>query len=96
MIQRINAAKLRQTLGQVMNNVNLNNEEYIVERKGKPLAAIVPVWMVRKKQEMAEQGLKILQEARTNISGNNNLSAGDVDELICDAIARVRRASTQI
>jgi prevent-host-death family protein len=43
MLKKISAIKVRQNLGQVMNEVALKEDEYIVERAGKPLVAIIPI-----------------------------------------------------
>lgn len=43
MLKTVSAIKVRQNLGQVMNEVALKDDEYIVERAGKPLVAIIPV-----------------------------------------------------
>ena len=55
MLKKVSAIKARQNLGQVMNEVALKEDEYIVERAGKPLVAIIPVekyfGMVREREE---------------------------------------------
>ncbi len=43
MLKTVSAIKVRQNLGQVMNEVALKDDEYIVERAGKPLVAIIPI-----------------------------------------------------
>lgn len=43
MLKTVSAIKARQNLGQVMNEVFLKDDEYIVERSGKPLVAIIPI-----------------------------------------------------
>ncbi|MEW6713801.1 MAG: type II toxin-antitoxin system Phd/YefM family antitoxin [Nitrospirota bacterium] len=43
MLKTISAIKARQNLGQVMNEVSLKEDEYIIERAGKPLVAIIPI-----------------------------------------------------
>jgi prevent-host-death family protein len=43
MLKTISAIKARQNLGQVMNEVALKEDEYIIERAGKPLVAIIPI-----------------------------------------------------
>lgn len=43
MLKTVSALKVRQNLGQVMNEVFLKDDEYIVERSGKPLVAIIPI-----------------------------------------------------
>jgi prevent-host-death family protein len=40
----INAMKARQNLGTLLNEVSLKNDQFIIERKGKPQAAVIPIW----------------------------------------------------
>lgn len=41
MLKKISAMKARQNLGQIMNEVSLRGDDYIIERAGKPLVAVV-------------------------------------------------------
>lgn len=41
MVKRISALKARHNLGQLLNEVSLRGDIYIIERAGKPLAALV-------------------------------------------------------
>jgi len=50
MLKKISAMKVRQNLGQVMNEVALRGDDYVVERAGKPLVAIIPMEKYRKLQ----------------------------------------------
>jgi prevent-host-death family protein len=50
MLKKISAMKARQNLGQVMNEVALRGDDYVVERAGKPLVAIIPMEKYRKFQ----------------------------------------------
>ncbi len=50
MLKKISAMKVRQNLGQVMNEVTLRGDDYIVERAGKPMVAIIPMEKYRKIQ----------------------------------------------
>jgi len=43
MLKTVSAIKVRQNLGQVMNEVSITSDEYIVERAGKPLVAIISI-----------------------------------------------------
>jgi len=51
MFQRLSPLDLRKRLGDVLNRVSLRHDQFIIERKGKPLAAVVPVekleWLER-------------------------------------------------
>lgn len=42
-MKKISAMQARQGFGEILNQVNLLNEEFVVERAGKSLAKIVPV-----------------------------------------------------
>jgi prevent-host-death family protein len=48
MIKKISAMKARQNLGQVMNEVALRGDDYVIERAGKPLVAIIPMEKYRR------------------------------------------------
>ena len=43
MTERISTLEVRQRLGDMLNRVALRHDEFVIERKGKPLAALVPV-----------------------------------------------------
>ena len=50
----------RQTLGQIMNEVALKGDDYIVERAGKPLVAIISMEkyeVIQKERDVALQSL---------------------------------------
>jgi len=51
MYKKISALKVRQNLGQVMNEVALRGDEYIIERAGKPLVAMIPIEKYQSLQE---------------------------------------------
>ena len=53
MLKKVSAIKARQNLGQIMNEVFLKEDEYIIERAGKPLVAIISVekyWQMQKEK----------------------------------------------
>ena len=43
MAERVSTIDVRQRIGDMLNRVALRHDEFIIERKGKPLAALVPV-----------------------------------------------------
>jgi len=43
MLKIVSAMEARKTLGQIMNEVSIRNDEYIIERAGKPLVAVITV-----------------------------------------------------
>lgn len=43
MTEKVSTITVRQRIGDMLNRVALRHDEFIIERKGKPLAALVPV-----------------------------------------------------
>jgi prevent-host-death family protein len=64
MAKRISAMDLRKRLGQIMNEVSLRDDEYVIERDGKPLAALVPLWKLKQLEERKEGFWKKVEEFR--------------------------------
>lgn len=46
---------LRKRLGHVMNEVQLKDDSYIIERDGKAMAALVPLWKLEQLEERRKQ-----------------------------------------
>ena len=51
MLKKISAMKARQNLGQLLNEVSIRGDAYIIERAGKPLAALVDMEKFQQLQE---------------------------------------------
>ena len=77
MIEKISTLEVRQRLGDILNRVALRNDEFIIERKGKPLAAVVPV-------ERLEQ---MRRAARIHLQQVLELQEGEVSEAQAERVA---------
>lgn len=55
MIDRISTMDVRQRIGDLLNRVALRHDEFIIERKGKPLAALVPVERLEQMRRFARR-----------------------------------------
>ena len=58
-VKKINAMRVRQRLGELLNEVYYRGDTFIVERDGKPLAALVPLSLLdewQKKSSPAKTG----------------------------------------
>ena len=89
MLRKISAVKVRQNLGEVMNEVALRGDDYIIERAGKPLVAIIPMEKYRKLQKDLEDfygDVKAFQEKAKGVDSKV------VDEAIEEAIAAAKAA----
>jgi prevent-host-death family protein len=57
--------EVRQRIGDMLNRVALRHDEFIIERKGKALAALVPVERLEQMREFARRQLRVFfQEQR--------------------------------
>ena len=53
---------LRQRIGDMLDRVALNHDEFVIERKGKPLAALVPIERLEQMRRFARRhALELLE-----------------------------------
>jgi len=92
MYKKISALKVRQNLGQIMNEVSLRGDDYIIERAGKPLVAMIPIEKYQSMQEEADKFFESLDQLRTNVKKEDqNGMSGLIDE----AVRSYRKAKTK-
>jgi prevent-host-death family protein len=46
MVKKVTAIKARKNLGELLEEVYYRGDQYVIERAGKPMAAIVPLWQL--------------------------------------------------
>lgn len=65
MREKVSTLDVRQRIGDLLNRVALRHDEFVIGRKGKPLAALVPVERLDQMRRFAKQhGLEILDRQR--------------------------------
>ena len=57
MTEKVTTLDMRRSLGDILNRVSLRHDEFVIERKGKPLAALVPVEKLEELTRMARRFL---------------------------------------
>jgi prevent-host-death family protein len=62
MTENVSTAHIRQRIGELLDRVALRRDEFIIERKGKPMAALVSVERLQQLTRLARQGLRDLLE----------------------------------
>ena len=62
MVKKITAVKARQNLGQIMNEVSLLGDDYMIERAGKPLAVIISIDKYQSIQAKREEAARCLNQ----------------------------------
>jgi prevent-host-death family protein len=55
MIKTLTAIKARQNLGEVLEEVYYNGDQFIIERAGKPMAAVVPLWQMQTRKKHSDR-----------------------------------------
>lgn len=55
MAQKVSTMDVRARIGDMLNRVALRHDEFIIERKGKPLAALVPVERLEQMRRFARR-----------------------------------------
>lgn len=55
MSERVSTLDVRQRIGDLLNRVALRRDEFVIERKGKALAALVPVERLEQMQRFARR-----------------------------------------
>lgn len=68
MTEKISTIDVRQRIGDLLNRVALRNDEFIIERKGKALAALVPVGRLEQMRRFARlHALDFIDEQKGNV-----------------------------
>ena len=85
MTRTISTMEARRQLGDILNRVALRHDQYIIERKGQALAAVVPVERLEQMQRAAELHLLDVLERQ-----ESRLPQAEADALANEAKHRSR------
>ncbi len=88
MLKIVSAIKVRQNLGLVMNEVALKSDEYIVERAGKPLVAIIPIEKFLSMKKEREEFFRLYDQIQGQAKPG---SADEIDRDLDEAVTAVRQ-----
>jgi prevent-host-death family protein len=92
MTEKISTADVRLRIGDLLNRVALRGDEFVIERKGRPMAALVPVARMEQLRRLARDGLIEFLESR----GESDLTEDESMKLALEAQrwarTRARRA----
>ena len=87
MAKKINALKARQRLGQLLEDVCYQNEQYVIERAGKPMAAVVPVWQLEERAKRRERFFATVDDIRQK---NKRVKPRTIEQEVAKAVKAVR------
>ena len=67
MTEKVSTIDVRQRIGDLLNRVALRHDEFVIERKGKPLAALVPIERLEQMRRFARRhALGLLEERKAS------------------------------
>lgn len=92
MYKKISALKARQNLGQVMNEAALKGDDYIIERAGKPLVAVIPIEKYQSLQQEIEEFFEALSQMRANLKEKDEK---EMDVLVEEAVRSYRKPKSR-
>jgi len=85
----ISTLDVRQRLGDLLNRVALRHDEYVIARKGHPVAALVPVEKLEQMRRIARRhALAFLDQQK-----GGQLSQADAESLALEAQRWARKAT---
>jgi prevent-host-death family protein len=87
MTEKVSTLEIRQRLGHILNRVALRNDQFIIERKGKPLAAMVPVERLEQMRRAAR--IHLLQVLKRQ---EGQVTAAQAERIADEAKHRARKA----
>ena len=87
MVKKVNALKARQNFGQMLEEVYYKGDQFIIERAGKPMAAVIPLWQLEAWQKRREQFFVAVEEVQQK---NQAVKSAVIEQEIREAIRAVR------
>ncbi|MEW6676205.1 MAG: type II toxin-antitoxin system Phd/YefM family antitoxin [Nitrospirota bacterium] len=78
----------RKKLGDLVDGARLRGDQYIISKKGKPAAAIVPIEIVKRHEESKKALLRLIEEVHEK---NKEKKAEEIENLIDEAVKWARR-----
>jgi len=74
----VTALKARQILGTIMNAVSFRNDEYIVERKGIPMVAIIPIKKFKQMEKARQRFFRNMSKISESFTGEDPNKLDDI------------------
>ena len=87
MVKKVNALKARQNFGQMLEEVYYKGDQFVIERAGKPMAAVVPLWQLEEWQKRREQFFAAIEEVQQH---NQAVKPEVIEQEVREAIRAVR------
>jgi prevent-host-death family protein len=87
MVKKVNALKARQNFGQMLEEVYYKGDQFVIERAGKPMAAVVPLWQLEAWQQSRAQFFTAVEDVQQR---NQQVKPEVIEKEVREAIRAVR------
>ena len=87
MLKKVNALKARQNFGQLVEEVYYKGDQFIIERAGKPMAAVVPLWQLEDRSQRRE---RLSANVRKVWRSNAKVQATVIEREVEEAVRTIR------
>jgi len=82
----------RKNLGQLLEEVYYKGDQYVIERAGRPMAAVVPVWQLEERMKRQEKFFQAVEKAwKRNKKVKPETVEMEVEEAVRAVRAQTRR-----
>jgi len=92
MTKKVNALKARKNLGQLLEEVYYKGDQYVIERAGRPMAAVVPVWQLEEWQKRRKRFFGMVDELWKK---NKKVKPEVIEREVAEALRAVRAKATR-
>ena len=86
-VKKVNALKARQNLGKLLEEVYYQGDQFIIERAGKAMAAVVPLWQLEEWQQRRERLFAAVEDVHQL---NQKVKPDMIERDVQDALRAVR------
>lgn len=88
MTKTTTAIKARRNLGQLLEEAFYRGDEFIIERAGKPMAALIPIQEFERWQKQRKKDFALFDEVRTRAK---KAKPKEVEKEVYEAITKIRK-----
>lgn len=92
MVKKVNALNARKKLGQLLEEVYYKGDQYVIERAGRPMAAVVPVWQLDERAARKDRLFAMVEEVWQR---NRPLKSEVIGQEVKRAVRAVRRKAAR-
>ena len=87
MVKKMNALRAQKNLGHLLEEVYNKGDQYVIERAGRPMAAVVPLWQLEERRTRKNRFFGMVKEVWRK---NKKEKPEDIEDEVQEAVRAVR------